>query len=478
MPQNRCLLVAPLLLLGPSAGLASEDRVDVARALRRATEFFRTQVAVEGGYLWRYSDDLKLREGENQATDMTAWVQPPGTPSVGMAYLAAFEAGGDPYYREAARETAYALVKGQLRSGGWDYRIEFDRAGRKRYAYRVDGGGESARNSTTLDDNNTQSALRLLMRVDRALDFKDAKIHGAADFALGCLLKAQYPNGAWPQRYDRFPEPEKFPVKKASYPETWSRTWPGSDYRAYYTLNDNTLADLIDTMLEASQIYRKPTYRAAALKAGDFFLLAQMPEPQPGWAQQYDANMVPAWARRFEPPAITGGEAQSAMRTLLRLYASTADRKYLEPLPRALAYYGKSVLPDGRLARFYELRTNRPLYFSKQYELTYSDDDLPTHYGFKVSSGLAGIAREYERLKNLDPAELQKPARAARPQLSASLKAQTKAVLSALDEQGRWIEVGRLRSQGSDDPTRRIIQTQTFIKNVGILSQYLAATKP
>ena len=60
---------------------------------------------------------------------------------------------------------------------------------------------------TTLDDNITQAAMRLLMRVDRDLGFKDAPIHEAALFALDSLIKAQYPNGAWPQRFSRFPEP-------------------------------------------------------------------------------------------------------------------------------------------------------------------------------------------------------------------------------------------------------------------------------
>ena len=34
-----------------------------------------------------------------------------------------------------------------------------------------------------------------------------------------------------------------------------------------------------------------------------------------------------------------------------------------KPVPRAIQYFRKSQLKDGRLARFYELQTNRPLYF-------------------------------------------------------------------------------------------------------------------
>ena len=105
---------------------------EAAKALHKAVNFFRQQVSIKGGYLWRYSHDLSLREGEGRASKTTAWVQPPGTPTVGQALLQVYQNTGDPYYLEVARETAMALVRCQLKSGGWDYRIEFDPANRKR----------------------------------------------------------------------------------------------------------------------------------------------------------------------------------------------------------------------------------------------------------------------------------------------------------------------------------------------------------
>ncbi|MCI0637613.1 MAG: hypothetical protein L0Y72_08160 [Gemmataceae bacterium] len=456
---------------------ANEPLVEQARsALRKAVTYFRTKVATEGSYLWRYSEDLSKREGEGNATATQAWVQPPGTPAVGLAFLEAYRATGDKFYLDAARETAHALVKGQLRSGGWDYRIEFEPKLRRKYAYRADGDNAGTNNTSTLDDNTTQSALRFLMLVDESLARKDAAIHDAAQYGLSHLLDVQYPNGAWPQRYEKPADPLKFPVKKASYPESWPRSFPGKDYRAYYTFNDNSIADAIDVLFEAERIYGEDKYRRAAEKAGDFMILAQMPDPQPGWAQQYDLDMHPAWARKFEPPAITGGESQRVMRTLLKLYRETRNKKYLEPLPKALDYYRRSLLPDGRLARFYELKSNKPLYFTKKYELTYQDDDLPTHYAFKVGNGLDAIAREYDRLKNLDPVQLKQPA-PAKPQLTPALVAQAKKVIAALDEQGRWVENGSLRSQGAQDDTRRIIACDTFIRNVKTLSGFLRAAK-
>ena len=460
----------------PAAASENPLRDQAAEALRRACGFFRNEVAVEGSYLWRYSDDLSRREGEGKASATTAWVQPPGTPTVGMAYLAAFGATGEAFYLDAARETAMALVRGQLRSGGWDYRIEFSPETRRRYAYRDDVDAASdARNLSTLDDDTTQAALRFLIQVDQALELEDDAIHEAVAYGLDCLLKAQYPNGAWPQRFDAFPDPSQFPVKRASYPVSWPREHPSRRYYTHYTLNDNTLSDMIRTMLLAARIYDEPRYRQAAERGGDFLILAQMPEPQPAWAQQYDLQMHPAWARKFEPPAVTGGESQGSMRVLMALYRETGQQKFLEPLPRAIAYFRRSTLDDGRLARFYELETNRPLYFTRDYQLTYSDDDMPTHYGFKSGNQIEAIAAQYQRFRD---AEWRPPESFKLTGLGPSPMAEetTKAAIAALDAEGRWVETGRLKYHGPDDPTRRIIASATFVRNVQVLCNYLRIT--
>jgi PelA/Pel-15E family pectate lyase len=492
------LLAVPAVALGAQADDA-RLRERAQAALRKAVEFYRTTVATEGGYHFAYAEDLSYGRSEMSEGPTRVEVQRDGTPLVGMAYLDAYEATRDTYYLDAAREVARALVKGQYCSGGWDYFIEFDPEKRATYPYRADGRcGKGApagsERPTTLDDNITQAAVRLLMRVDRQLGFKDAPIHDAARFALDSLVKAQYPNGAWPQRYSRFPDPGAFPVRRASYPTSWPRNWPGSNYQTHYTFNDHSIVDAIDAMLEAARIYSEPRYLASAEKGGEFILLAQMPEPQPGWAQQYDRDMHPAWARRFEPPSITGGESQSVMRALLLLYRETGKRSYLEPLPRALAYYRRSILPDagspseiraracpGRtpcVARFYELKTNRPLYITKGtrvsaldqgtttvdgYELSYSDASVITHYSVLVSgAAYADIEREYNELQKADPASLTRadtlrglsPWSGSRPLVGpdsvstsggvASLESRVRTVIDAMDPRGAWVEEGSI----------------------------------
>lgn len=479
------LLVATALAAGAAPGTATNDelRVRAATALRSACGFFRERVATEGGYLWRYSEDLSAREGENRATATQVWVQPPGTPSVGGAFLAAYEATKDAYYLDAARDAGRCLVRGQLRSGGWTYKIEFDPALRAKYAYRADAApaadaAAKAFNVSTLDDDTTQAPLRFLARLDAALGFKDAAIHEAVLFGLKSLLAAQYPNGAWAQRFAGPAEAAGHPVCRASYPDAWSRTFPKADYSLFYTLNDNSLADAIDTLFLAARIYRDDAYAAAARRGGDFLLLAQMPDPQPGWAQQYDPAMHPAWARKFEPPAVTGCEAQGVIATLHRLFVETGDRKYLEPVPRALAYYRKSLLPDGRLARFYELRTNRPLYFTKTYELTGDDRDMPTHYCFKVDSRLDRLEAEQARLAKMDEAALrafrgERDAREGHPGRPHAKDVEE--AIRTLDDRGRWIEDGNLKDVRTAPAVTRVIDCATFTRRATALARFLAA---
>lgn len=169
------------------------------------------------------------------------------------------------------------------------------------------------------------------------------------------------------------------------------------------------------------------------------------------------------------------------LKLLLRLYRETGDAKYIEPLPRALAYYRKCVLPDGKLARFYELKTNKPLYFTKDYKLTYDDSDMPTHYSFKISSDLDAIAKEYEALKkNPPPAGGEKPAVRSKPRgkPGPAQESLAKAALAALDDKGRWVEKGTMRNKFDKDTTTHVIDTRTFLRNINTLSTYLAASKP
>ncbi|MCB1019345.1 MAG: hypothetical protein KDC27_05420 [Acidobacteria bacterium] len=493
----------PLALLAAASSFAQQpSREQILAGMRKAAEFFSQDVATEGGYHFRYAADLSFGRSEHAKGPTQFSLQREGTPRVGMAYLEAWEATEDRFYLDAAKAAAMAIVQGQLCSGAWDYIVELDAAERPQYRYRVDGceGDGKALNPTNLDDNTSQATLRLLMRVDRETGFADKSIHDSAMYALAALERAQYPNGAWPQRYYTPPHPADFPVLDASYPKTWPRKWPGDDYRLQYTLNDNSLADLIDMFLEAARIYGEPRYAEVARRGGEFLLRAQMPDPQPAWAQQYDRDMHPAWARVFEPPSVTGGESQSAMRILLTLYRETGEPRFLAPIPRALAYLRASGLPHDSnpparkqrtcpagtlcLARFYELETNKGLFITKGtrvraaglgslladgYEVTYDDSDPIQHYGMWISGrGLDAIEAEYKLLRAADPAAIRRPGKlhGLSPWSGDGVAkaGDSAALLAALDDRGAWVEDG---VAGRADSVAAVYAAEPMVIRIG-----------
>ena len=453
----------------PSAG-------EVRAALDRAITFFHAHCSKQGGYDWRYSRDLSLTEGEGETGPQTVWVQPPGTPAVGLALLEAYDETGDARYLTWAQEAAAALVQGQLQSGGWYYRIEFAPQERRKWGYRDnDAFRPSTRrknktNITTLDDDTTPAALRLLMEVDRRLGFRDQALHEAAMFSLTALLTAQYPNGGWYQNWDTYPvKPSagEFPVIAASYPEDWSRRWL-NDWPGRYFINDNVSGTMIETMLLAWEVYDDEKYLDSAKACGEFLIRAQMPAPQPAWAQQYNPRMHPCWDRKFEPPAISTWESQFVIESLLLLYRKTSDTRFLQPIPAALAYLKTCLLPDNRLPRFLELRTNRPLYFDRSYQLTYDAKDMPDHYGFIQESRLETLQAEYDALAagRGDAAPGPDPA-----PLAAS---EIRNIIAALDDRGAWIDPRSMRGHRKASP-EGVIQSETFIHHTRTLCAWLSA---
>ena len=185
--------------------------------------------------------------------------------------------------------------------------------------------------------------------------------------------------------------------------------------------------------------------------------------------------MEPVWARKFEPPGIASDESQEVLDTLMKISKATGDRKYLKPIPRALAYLRQAALEDGRLARYYELKTNRPLYMvrrsKKVYRLTYDDSNLPKHYRFKIPSRLDDIEREYEALKE---------GRTVQAESLRSLEARTREMLQSLDDEGRWVITyagGPLVGQPKFKLNTPYISSAVLSRNLETLSRCLAAVR-
>jgi PelA/Pel-15E family pectate lyase len=490
MPPNRIsrrcamLLTAAAVLPGnssPAQTASADEATDreliaaVKAALQKAVTFMSDTVAVRGGYVYQVSLDLKKRRGEGDATATEIWVQPPGTPAVGEALLDAFAATKDPLHLQAAMNAAEALLFGQLESGGWTDRIDFDPAGKNTGRYRDGRGKAKGRNYSTLDDDKSQSAIRFLIRLDHLLKFENTRIHEAVSFALESLLKAQFANGGFPQGWQQ--PVETGTIVNASFPDyDWKTEGRFKNYWDFETLNDGLTGTVARTLQLAHTTYADNRYRQALAQLGDFLIRAQLPEPQPAWAQQYNHQLQPIWARRFEPPAVAGFESEDAIQTLMFIAENTGDPKYLQPIPAALAWIRRSLLSDGRLARFYELRTNRPLYFIREsYELTYDDSQLPTHYSFRANTRSEKLQK---RLEQLQSGPLTPPP--GRSSDLRSLRRDAAEILQELDSQGRWISDGKgrtIRDVSDRDTAGLWIESAVFSKRVSRLAEFLQAAE-
>jgi hypothetical protein len=217
-------------------------------------------------------------------------------------------------------------------------------------------------------------------------------------------------------------------------------------------------------------------------KAADFFYTKVASHG--GYVYYYSVDLKERWAEGpatrdqiwVQPPAIAGDESQEVMQTLLEIYRFTGDRKYIEPAQRALAYLKRSLLGDGRLARFYELRTNKPLYMSRRggvYTLTYDDSDLPKHYAWKIEPRLSDIEKQYDELLRSRPCKSEE----SPPTIS---KDRIVRIINALDNQGRWVSTYRGRAlvgRPRFKPSYPYISSAVFSRNIELLSEYIISVR-
>lgn len=419
-------------------------------ALEKSITFYHS-ISTEGGYVFAYTSDLTERWGEAPADSNTIEVQPPGTPVVGMAFLRAYKITKQPGFLQAAIDAASALSRGQNELGGWGHTIRF---------------GQPLNPFVSFDDDQTQSAIRFLMALDEEID--DSVLTAVVDTALGMMLASQLPSGGWAHRY---------PYQ--------------GNYHDHATFNDGGINDCIKVMIQADKQYDRADIHASLEKVGRFMQISQLPPPQPGWAQQYNAYMQPAWARTFEPPSVCPQVTLLNIRSLMDLYLHTGNQTYLDPIPDALRWIRETRMPNGKWPRFVELWTNEPLYYDRGRirvdSLSELSDERRLGYGYEqdLLDLLNSTVGRYEAIKQQGtppPAadEEASPSPVLKQLMLESMKPLVEEVIGQLDDQGRWItkqdrfkhrEVGKLWD-GSYRTADRI-HSKVFVRNVNLLCEYL-----
>ena len=431
----------------------SQTKQEVLTAMKKATVFFSTKVSTRGGYVWNISEDFSKHYGEVPARNSQIWVQS-GTPLVGMTMLDAYDATGDKFYLDVAQKAADALVLGQTKSGGWHYMIDFEPIGvqdyYKNHASKFKWGMEEQRfykGNATLDDGNTQNATRFLLRF--YITSKNEKYKQPLLKALIFIVTAQYPNGAFPQRF-----PLHFNYIHDDFP----------DYTSYYTLNDGATVTAIQVLVDAFDNLHDRKYLDSAKRAVDFLIAVQGPEDQAAWAEQYHPDtMQPVKARTHEPAGFVIRESEQVLETLEMFYKMTGDRRYLRPIPLCLQWFdrlNKEAIKFHRTpARYYELGSNLPIYVirtNETYEHGYGKylwSNTPNGNNQGLSGGwdssqvrqivnVEPIRKEYERIKSLDKQtakaeyDKQKSWNGDSPRPDTAL---IENPIKAMDNRGAWI---------------------------------------
>ena len=454
--------VVAMLSIGYAYPQSKNLAQQVSLAMLGATKYMVDSVSTQGGYVWYYLPDLSRRWGEMEAYKTMVWVQD-GTVSVGHMLLDAYDVTQNEYFYKAAEKAATALIWGQSNEGGWNYVIDFagDRSLKNWYntigknGWRLEEFQHYYGNDT-YDDDVSSDAARFLLRL--YLEKLDPKYKPALDKAINFVLKSQYPNGGWPQRY-----PLKYDFNKAGHP----------DYTSFYTFNDDVIWENLYFLIQCYQTLGDERFLDPIRRGMDFYYISQ--QANGAWGQQYDMQMHVAGARTYEPAAYLPRTTLWNSLLLLKFYQYTGDRKYLSRIPDAIAWLDKVKLPESMTENgkythslFVEVGTDKPIFVHRKgsnvkygyYYVDTNDSHLLGHMQGKGNINVQFLKDEYARVSALSPDEATKNSpllagkfegwgtpqsyyhlsRLQRPGKREALpEVEVKEVINSLDSKNRWL---------------------------------------
>ena len=419
-------LIISVLLLGillPYSWSQSKvSKSEVLKTMKTATRFLMDNVTYKGGFVWNYLPDFSRQWGELEAYRTMAWIQPPGTPSVGHLLLDAYHATGDEYYYESAKIVANALIWGQLPCGGWNYMFDFAGENSLKQWYGTIGKQgwrleefQHYYGNATFDDAGTIHAAKFLLRM--YVEKNDPTFRPAVEKAIRFVLDSQYPIGGWPQRY----------------PLMYDHPFQGKeDYTSFITLNDDVSIENIEFLLQCYQAMGLQNIKEPIIRALNMHIILQQGAPYAGWADQYTVtDLKPAHARSYEPRAINTSTTAQMIYQMMEYYRLTGESKFIAGIPAAIEFLESLELSESELERYGRRRkegtetfvprfvdpdTGKPLYVHRKGSNVingryYTDQDISntiTHYGSAAFIDIRRMKQDYEKVKNTPVGELTK----------------------------------------------------------------------
>ena len=301
------------------------------------------------------------------------------------------------YKSEEARHIAEVILSFQTPGGGWSKNLDMSATPRQRgqmYAAAnlpptaVPGNDfdrpadEHWHYISTLDNDATNTELHFLAEMSAAWPGKEGDAYRASALrGFEYLLRAQFPNGGWPQ------------------------VWPlEGGYHDAITFNDDAVTESAETLTNVAKGARigdedytfvpaamRERAKAAVAKALDIILKTQIRLSSANgkgtvltiWAQQHDPlTLEPVSARNYEMPALSTDESAGVMEYLMSIEKPTPQ--VVAAVKGAAAWFeaheilgyvwtGGRGTPGGRRlvaqvgagplwARYYSLTTQKPIF--------------------------------------------------------------------------------------------------------------------
>lgn len=312
------------------------------------------------------------------------------------------------YKTEDAIRIADNVLLYQRDSGGWPKNI--DMATKLTTANREEIGKQKTAIDSTIDNDATYTQMEYLARVFDGTQLPRFKT--AFEKGFDFLIRAQYPNGGWPQFY---PNPE--------------------GYHRHITYNDDAMAGVL-TLLKAiadqDPYYsfvdqaRRDKAEDAVKRGVECILKTQIivNGKRTVWCAQHDeVTLAPADARSYEKASFSGLESAGIVRFLMSL--DHPNDELVDSIQSAVAWFESKKIwgirlerrPDKKLpngfdlfvvndssseplwARFYELGTGRPIFCGRdgviKYSLAEIEHERRTGYNWYTNAPSKLLTREY-----------------------------------------------------------------------------------
>lgn len=331
----------------------------------------------------------------------------------------------DWYGSAEAGAVADSVLRYQTESGGWPKNIDMTQPPSAAFLAST----AMDERAPTIDNGATHTQLRFLARVLSTGGTTEQRT--AFERGFDYLLRAQYPNGGWPQY---------FPVH------------PG--YYTHITFNDDAMIAVLELLRDASagqppfafvDAERRTRAAEAVARGIDCILKCQIVVngEKTAWCAQHDElTFAPAAARKYEHASLSGFESVGILRFLMAIERPSPE--VIEAVTAGIRWFERAKLTGIRLdqqpaaaprsgsdrvvvadpnapplwARFYEIGTNRPIFSGRDAVIHYALDEIEPErrngYRWYLDEPRTLIEKNYPRWLQKNRAHLPPPQSTAR----------------------------------------------------------------